>query len=82
MTSLDNGVQCNIANLPSLNLLTSGPISLGHTQDYAVEQNQHCSPEEEPFEELDVDDEDYNPSTESEEDEDEKELKKSERWEQ
>ena len=36
-------------------------------------------PEDEPFEDLDVDNEDYNPSLESEEDDDEKEFTKFER---
>ena len=77
---LDNGVQCNIAHLPALRLLPTDSVNLGNThgQDNASEDKE-CDAADEPFEDLDFEDADYNPSIESEEDDDDKQLAKSER---
>ena len=75
-THLESGVQCNIANLPPLKLLPAA--NREDIQDDRHKQHE-LLPDDEPFEDLDVDDEDYNPFLESEEDDDEKELTKFER---
>ena len=76
---VDSGVQCNIGNLPVLTLLPTDLANHENTKDNATENKEPVSVEE-PFEDLDVDDADYNPSIESGEDDDEKELAKSERY--
>ena len=48
-----------------------------HPEGEAIKQHLEC-PEEGPFEDVDVDDEDYNPSLDPEEDEDETEEIKPE----
>ena len=62
-------MQCNIANLPTLLLLSKSSVK--YREDEALKPlcPEELS-EEVPFEAADVDDEDYNPSLDSEEDED------------
>ena len=82
-TLIDSAVQCNIANLPPLKLLSTSPTtSLEDNQEKEPHLQVPVFPEEEQFEVLDVDDEDYNPSLESGEDDDDNEKEftlKSER---
>ena len=75
---IESGVQCNIANLPPLSLLSNANV-----EDLDPEQRMKPAilefPEEEPFQDVEVDDEDYNPSLDPEEDEDETDEIKPER---
>ena len=76
---IDDGVQCNIANLPPLSLLSKSSVK--YREDEALKPL--CPedlPEEVPFEDADVDDEDYNRSLDSEEDEDELDEVKPKGW--
>ena len=59
----DCGIQCNIANLPPLTLLHLP--HKGITEDNGGKSSEPL-PEEEQFEDADVDDEDYNPYQDSE----------------
>ena len=68
----DCGIQCNIANLPPLTLLHLP--HKGITEDNGGKSPEPL-PEEEQFEDADVDDEDYNPYQDSEDEEDEPEEK-------
>ena len=65
---IENGIQCNIANLPPLSLLPTECVrdTKGKINPVILE-----SAEMEPFEDEEVDDEDYTPSIDTEEDEDE-----------
>ena len=72
---IENGIQCNIANLPPLSLLST--LTVKHPEGEAIKPHLEC-PEEGPFEDFDIDDEDYNPSLDSEEDEDETDAVKLE----
>ena len=66
----------------SAGLKLTDSASLANTQEDATIEKEHDSvsyPVEEPFDDLDVEDADYNPCIESEEDDDENELSKSER---
>ena len=60
------------ANLPPLKLLTKGLDE--NAPDGTPEEKLLQGDDVDPFEDLAVDDEDYNPSLESEEDEDDKEV--------
>ena len=64
---VNNGSQCNIADLSPLKLLTKGLDE--NTADETPEERLLQADDVEPFEDVAVDDEDYNPSLESEEDE-------------
>ena len=63
-------MQCNIANLPPLLLLSKSSVKYREDEVLKPQSPEELS-EEVPFEDADVDDEDYNPSLDSEEDEDE-----------
>ena len=82
---MENGTQCNIAELPPLKLLSTLRKEAENQTDYAPTPDLPASFEDELFEDLDVDDEEYNPYLTSEEDEDqggsenEKEFGKSKR---
>ena len=67
---IEDGVQCNIANLPPL--LLQSKSSVNYREDEALKPlcPEELS-EEVPFEDADVDDEDYTPSWDPDEDEDE-----------
>ena len=69
---VNNGSQCNIANLAPLKLLTQGLDE--NTADETPEERLLQADNVEPFEDVAVDDDDYNPSLESEEGEDDKEV--------
>lgn len=71
-TNEDCGIQCNIANLPPLTLL-----HLPHKGSAKGdgENSPEPLPEEEPFEDAEVDDEDYNPYQDSEDEEDQPDEK-------
>ena len=69
---MDNGSQCNIANLAPLKLLKKDLDE--NAPDETPEDRLLQGNDVEPFEDLAVDDGDYNPSLESEEDEDDKEV--------
>ena len=73
-THVDCEVQCNLVDLPSLELLHTLPENV-------QEEHVRKSPEpldqveDDPFEDADVDDEDYKPYQDSEDEEDENEEK-------
>ena len=68
---VDCGVQCNFANLPPLTLLSTRDENFARQKENQPED----VPPEFPFEEADVDDEDYNPSVDSEDEDDSNEDK-------
>ena len=67
---IEDGVQCNIANLPPLLVLSKSSVKCREDEALKPLCPEELS-EEVPFEDADVDDEDYNPSLDPEEDEDE-----------
>ena len=69
---IEDGIQCNIANLPPLSLLSTSSVE--HPEGEAIKQHLEC-PEEGPFEDVDVDDEDYNPSLDPEDEDETEEIK-------
>ena len=77
---MENGSQCNIAELPPLKLLSTLRKEAENQTDYTLTPELPAS-----FEDVDVDDEEYNPYLTSDEDrdeggsEDEKESGKSKR---
>ena len=64
-----------LPTFPLLSLLSTSTVK--HPEGEAKKPHLEC-PEEGPFEDFDVDDEDYNPSLDSEEDEDETDAVKLE----
>ena len=82
---MKNGTQCYIAKLPPLKLLSTLCKEAENQTDYTLTPELPASFEDELFEDVDVDDEEYNPYLTSDEDqdeggsEDEKESGKSKR---
>ena len=71
-TNEDCGIQCNIANLPPLTFLHLPPKGSAEGNG---ENSPEPLPEEEPFEDAEVDDEDYNPYQDSEDEKDQPDEK-------
>ena len=68
---MKNGTECNIAKVPPLKLLSTLCKEAENQTHYAPMPELTPSFEDEVFEDLDVDDEKYNPYLTSEEEEDE-----------
>ena len=75
---IEDGVQCNIANLPPLLLQSKSSVKYREDEALKPVYPEELSEEVPLFEDADVDDEDYNPSLDPEEDEDEPDEMKPE----